>query len=396
MDILIKEIEYLEGIPVEASLCRVDRSLPHSHPHDLEIVFCLQGTVHLVASDQRAVLGPGQVHSIDYRDIHYLYTDPADDSEDNLVLIFHLDLRHIPYDWEQIKYVFFACESNHCYAYQQKAMTIIKDMILSFSYAYMTESHGPEDFEGPIEAFSFYLLQFFNWFNYENQDEYMNEELYERFHRVLAYCIDHYKEKISISQLAATEHISKNYFSQFISRTVFKSFSTMIKYIRCYEAEYLLLTTDKPNAEISYECGFSDPKYFYSAFRQLWGCTPSQHRTQYEKYYAQCLRHYLEDTPAKAGPAEHPGPANAEHPGPANAEHPGSPSGGELLLKKGRIRYRGDLIPGQKRVDPKDAAVLLKEYMAAWHMEKTFGPAEPADDTDPQDRPLIDFALRIQ
>ncbi len=367
MDILIKEIEYIEGIPVEASLCRVDRSLPHSHPHDLEIVYCLRGAVHLVASDQRATLLPGQLHSIDYRDIHYLYADA--ENEDNLVLIFHLDLRHIPYEWEQIRYVFFACESNHCYAYQQDAMNAVKDMILSFSYGYLTKDYAPERYAGPVEFFSFYLLQYFNWFNYNNQDEYMNEELYERFHRVLAYCIDHYDEKISISQLAAKEHISKNYFSQFISHTVFKSFSTMIKYIRCYEAEYLLLTTDKPNAEIAYECGFSDPKYFYSAFRQLWGRTPSEHRSSYRKYYEECLRHYADSPHAKPG---------------------------EIRIENGSVRYIGDMIPGQERASDEDAARLLKEYMAVWHLEKTFGPPEDRAGSAEEHPPAIDFAVRMQ
>lgn len=363
MDILIKEIEYLPGIPAEASLCRVDRSLPHSHPRDLEIVFCIEGEIHLVASDQKALLRPGQVHSIDYRDIHYLYSDT-----DNLALIFHLDLQNIPYDWEQIQYVFFACESNHCYAYQNDAMNAVKDLILSFSYGYMTGKYSPEMYAEPVEFFSFYLLQYFNWFNYENQDEYMNEDLYERFHRVLAYCLDHYDQKISISQLAKAEHISKNYFSQFLSHTVFRSFSTMIKYIRCYEAEYLLLTTDKPNSEISYECGFSDPKYFYSAFRQLWGCTPSEHRTSYAKYYEECLKHYAESPFAKPG---------------------------EVLYEDGEIKYTGDDIPGQVRMNDEAAAQILKEYMARWHLAKTFG-SDQAEPGTREPAPMIDFALRLQ
>ena len=242
-------------------------------------------------------------------------------------------------------------------------MEAIKDMILSFSYGYLTGAYSPEMYAGPVEFFSFYLLQYFNWFNYENQDEYMNEDLYERFHRVLAYCMEHYNEKISISQLAKAEHISKNYFSQFIAGTVFKNFSTMIKYIRCYEAEHLLLTTDKPNAEIAYECGFSDPKYFYAAFKQLWGCTPSEHRIKYETYYKDCLVHYQERQAAKAGQ---------------------SPD---------EDMFTDDDIPGQKKVKNEIAADLVRKIMADWHLKKTFGEDSPASsETHP---PAIDFALRL-
>ena len=333
MEILNVTIPYREGIPCEATLCRVDRALPHYHPQDLVFVFCLRGTVHLVASDQKQTLTAGQIHSIDYRDIHYLWAE-----EDNEVLIFHLDLRNIPYDWEQIRYVFFACESNHCYAYQRDAMEAVKEMILSFSYDFFVRRHAPEDYAGPVEFFSFYLLQYFNWFNYENQDEYMNEDLYERFHRVLAYCIDHYDQKISISHLAAAEHISKNYFSQFISNTVFRSFSNMIKYIRCYAAEYLLLTTDRPNADIAYECGFSDPKYFYSAFKQFWGCTPSEHRAHYEEYLELC----------------------------------------------GQRQSSGDIppgtVPGEYIFPEGQAAEKTKAFTAAWQLEKVFGEDLPEPD----------------
>ena len=388
MEILNKTIQYRPGIPVEASLCRVDRALPHRHPSDLEIVCCLEGKVHLVASDQQATLLPGQIHSIDHEDIHYLYSDT-----ENLVLIFHLDLKNIPYDWDQIRYVFFACESNHCYAYQQTAMDAVKDTILSFSYGYLTGDYTPEMYEGPVEFFSFYLLEYFNWFNYENQDVYMNEDLYERFHRVLAYCMDHYDQKITISQLAAQEHISKNYFSQFISHTVFRSFSTMIKYIRCYNAEYLLLTTDKPNAEIAYECGFSDPKYFYAAFRQLWGRTPSEHRAAYENYYRSCLEHYAKSE--RSENAENAENAKAGGVMPADAAEGAFSDALPVSGESHHFPLHGDEIPGQKRLSDEDAAHVLRSVMADWHLKKTFGPEESEQDPEAERPRTIYFAERI-
>ncbi|MGX8774637.1 MAG: hypothetical protein ACSW8G_06235, partial [Bacillota bacterium] len=68
--------------------------------------------------------------------------------------------------------------------------------------------------------------------------------------------------------------------------------------------------------------GFSDPKYFYAAFKDLWGCTPSEHRRQYEIYYQECLRD----------------PKNRKH---------------ETTLPDRR------------------AALLLKEFILRWHLSKT-------------------------
>lgn len=281
MDIIEKKIKYKKDMPFEAQLCKISKQLPHRHTTELELVYCLKGSIHLIAADQDYLLTPGQIHSIDFYDIHYL-----NGSEENLTLIFHLDLSKLP-EWEELNYVYYACESNHCFPYQKPAMDKVKDIILALSYIYFTGNSGETDCNMVVRNLADLLLQYFNWFNYENQDEYMNRDLYDRFTRILEYINKNYQKKITVSQLANREHMDRNYFSQFISKTVFSSFSNMVNYIRCYNAETLLLKTDKPISEISFECGFSDPKYFYSAFKALWHMTPTEDRERYALQYAE-------------------------------------------------------------------------------------------------------------
>ena len=313
------ELRYKNDLPFQEELSIVTNLVPHRHEKELELVYCLEGTVHLEAAEQDATLHAGQLHSIDYGDIHCLWSD-----EDNTTLIFHLDLSRMP-NWDYLENILFACEDNHLYPYQRQAMVRVKDIVLSLSYAYFTDNlDDRERFDEPLKELIDTLLQYFNWFNYENQDDYMNVDLYERFHRVLTYCLNNYEKKITVSQLAAQENINRNYFSQFIGKTVFSSFSNMVNYIRCWHAEDLLLTTDMPNAEISYACGFSDPKYFYAAFKDLWGCTPSEHRQQYEEYYQECLRD----------------PVNRKH---------------------------------ETTLPDSSAASILKDFILKWHIDKTLG-----------------------
>ncbi|MCQ2547267.1 MAG: AraC family transcriptional regulator [Clostridia bacterium] len=279
MNIQEPKIKYRKGMPFDAELCKIRKQLPHRHTTELELVYCLEGTVHLIAADQDYILTPGQIHSIDFYDLHYL-----NGSDDNITLIFHLDLSQLP-EWEDLRYVFYACESNHCFPYQEPAMNQVKDIILALSYIYFTNNKTEADCSPAVRSLADLLLQYFNWFNYENQDEYMNQDLFDRFTRVLEYIGKNYREKITVSQLAEREHMNRNYFSQFISKTVFSSFSNMVNYIRCYNAETLLLTTEKSIADISFECGFSDPKYFYSAFKTLWHMTPTEDRERYQAQY---------------------------------------------------------------------------------------------------------------
>lgn len=281
MNIQETKINYEQNVPYEVELCRVRHIDPHYHLRDLELLFCLSGAVELTAGHQNVWIRAGEVFSVDCRDIHYIHS-----SCDNLLLIFHLDLTKMCIPWENLKHLFFACESCHCYPYQTEAMDKVKDILLALSCAYFLEPgfSSPESAQAAADQLIRILYQHFNWFNYEQQDAYMNLEMHNRFYRILAYCNENFSKKISASQLAESEHISKNYFSQFISRTVFKSFNLMLKYIRCYEAEHLLLTTDLSNAEVAYRCGFSDPKYFYSTFKHWWECTPTEHRNRYQTY----------------------------------------------------------------------------------------------------------------
>ncbi len=313
MNIKEEKINYIKGLPCHARLCRISAIQPHYHSHDLELIFCLEGSIDLVAGHQNVTVHAGEIFSVDFRDIHYLHS-----SEDNLVLLFHLDLQNLDMDWNYLQEVFFSCESSHCYPYQQEAMDKVAEIILSLSFVLHCDSDEAQ-FQKISQASNLLLdtlYKYFNWYNYEHHDEYINEDLHDRFYRTIAYCNENYMNKISISQLAEKEHINRNYFSQFISRTVFESFSLMVKYIRCYEAEQLLLKTEMPIAEISYSCGFSDPKYFYSAFKHWWKCTPTEHRRKYGEYL--------------------------------------------------RSDFKSEQISGQTAID------LIRQHIANWHLNRTF------------------------
>lgn len=280
MNIQETKVEYISGLPFEAKLYRAKKTEPHFHNSDLEIIYCISGSAWVDFAHEHILLSEDEIVTIDPTDIHYMYSD-----EENALLIMHLDLLNLRIPWEQLKYMLFACESSHIYPYQKQALNNVLDILLTLSYSFFRKGIvSNEDTISMTNRLITILIRYFNWFNYENQDDYMNPELHDRFYRVFAYCYEHYQEKISILQLASKEHISYSYFSQFIGNTVFKSFGQMVNYIRCYMAENKLLTTDMSNQEIAYSCGFSDPKYFYSGFRKHWGCTPGMRRKKMKSY----------------------------------------------------------------------------------------------------------------
>ena len=73
-------------------------------------------------------------------------------------------------------------------------------------------------------------------------------------------------------------HISYNHFSFLFKKTMGKSFSEYITFLRLSKAENLLLSTNKSITDISIETGFSTTSYFISKFKKYKGVTPRQFR----------------------------------------------------------------------------------------------------------------------
>ena len=200
----------------------------------------------------------------------------------------YIDLSQVDTSFEYLRYTFFTCRSDACNQYQKLPMYNITDTLLSIAYIYL--SHGNLNIHNLTNVYSKLankliniMLSYFEWYDYmnTNPNNNTNNISRERFNRILKFCQQNYMNKITVSEIAGREFINENYLSQFLSKSPFQSFSNMINYIRCYQSETFLLTTNLPNIEISYKCGFSDPKYFYKNFTKWYGHTPSEHRTQY-------------------------------------------------------------------------------------------------------------------
>ena len=104
---------------------------------------------------------------------------------------------------------------------------------------------------------------------------------YQQMERVLAYVVQHYGEKIEVSELASLVHLSV---SQFDRR--FKSIFQMTpqKYIlrvRINAACQSLTTTNQSVANIAQSSGFYDQSYFTKQFRRHMGLTPLAYRRKY-------------------------------------------------------------------------------------------------------------------
>ena len=89
---------------------------------------------------------------------------------------------------------------------------------------------------------------------------------------------DHFREPVRLRELAEMEGLTETHLSHFFRDQLNVTFQEYLTRLRVEAAMYLLKTTDLSVTNISYECGFSDPKYLNQGFRKIAGISPNEWR----------------------------------------------------------------------------------------------------------------------
>ena len=92
--------------------------------------------------------------------------------------------------------------------------------------------------------------------------------------RATSYISEHYREKLSVDDIANYLHFSKSYLSHSFKEITGYSIVDYINLIRCHNAK-LLLFEGYTVSEVSNELGFSDISYFSRIFKKVTGQIPS-------------------------------------------------------------------------------------------------------------------------
>ncbi len=90
----------------------------------------------------------------------------------------------------------------------------------------------------------------------------------------------HYRERITLSDIAAQSHLSKGYLSRiFKSETGLKP-TEYVNNLRLKKAAELLVSTGMNITETAEKCGFDDPNYFTRLFKKSFGKTPRDYKKE--------------------------------------------------------------------------------------------------------------------
>ncbi|AIF45586.1 response regulator [Virgibacillus sp. SK37] len=90
------------------------------------------------------------------------------------------------------------------------------------------------------------------------------------------YIAEHYQEPLTLEKVAATVHLSTNYFSNIFKQERGETFTEYLAKIRMQQAKKLIESNQYTLKEISYMVGYNNPNYFSRVFRKHFNESPKQ------------------------------------------------------------------------------------------------------------------------
>lgn len=104
---------------------------------------------------------------------------------------------------------------------------------------------------------------------------------HQRMGPVLAYLVEHFRDKVSLSEAASLAHMTPQAFCKYFKKVTRKTFMDMVMDYRINYATQQLVQTDKPVSDIAFESGFTDVSFFHRTFKRRTTLSPLRYRRQF-------------------------------------------------------------------------------------------------------------------
>ncbi len=99
---------------------------------------------------------------------------------------------------------------------------------------------------------------------------------------ILTYCVENYKDSISLDTMAQELHASKYYISRLFSEKIKIGFNDYINMLRINDAKECLIKTDDSITQIGTKVGYNTIRSFNRAFLSQTGMQPREYRNAYK------------------------------------------------------------------------------------------------------------------
>lgn len=100
------------------------------------------------------------------------------------------------------------------------------------------------------------------------------------FAQMINFIRDNFNQKLTLGDLAKRFNLSPNYTCNLFSKHYNSTLTRFVTELRMQQAVKLMTDTSKAYKEIAVNCGYLDYFYFCKVFKEYYGLSPSQYRTE--------------------------------------------------------------------------------------------------------------------
>lgn len=207
---------------------------------------------------------------MDYRDCHAFFNLTPKNSLYNLMVAPSLISQ------SQLDKLFQITADKICYLDKEAG----KAIIAHFDTLYYLKKRGQAVPPHLIRNICDNLIELF--LGFYNQDTYSESAQKSEIQKSLEYINLHFKEKISLQNVAEYANYNPTHFSKLFHQKMGITFNHYVSSLRINYAKRLLLTTEHPISFICFDCGFSSVSSFNRNFCEIIGVSPSEYRAEYK------------------------------------------------------------------------------------------------------------------
>lgn len=273
---LHEKISYSYDFPIRITISEITEDPIHYH-HDVEVVYVMRGKLNLKNGSQTYHLTEGSIFINNGREVHGLFA--AEESNITAIIQFNTLYfsRHFPALSRSAYHTWVPEETDSRYINLRK---LLLGLLLTFL---QKDAQYRQDCIDEAIGLIRFLNKNFSLFSFENgqflSPNYDNLVLVERMSRIIPYIYEHHSERISLKDLAETEHLSTYYLSHMFKTCTGLSFREFLSFARVELSEMHLLESEEKIHSIAKKAGFSTTAYYEKFFQQWYGISPQEHRT---------------------------------------------------------------------------------------------------------------------
>ncbi|MBR2861578.1 MAG: AraC family transcriptional regulator [Clostridia bacterium] len=242
-----------------------------AHLHkEIELIYVVKGTVHACCDTKDYILEEGDLFFSFPNQVHYFNDFPNNDSIGYIMIISTEILKD--YSSFLLKKIPIDSVIKH-----DPSKKEIRELITKiFEIKQSSKRYKDEICKAYLNVLFGFILDGLKVQNADNKNK-------DMLSVILSYCVQNYKEEITLDSIAKEQHVSKYYISRLFSEKIKINFNSYINMLRINEAMERLVKSDETITQIGNSVGYNTIRTFNRAFLAQTGMQPREYRSRYKK-----------------------------------------------------------------------------------------------------------------